>query len=108
MSLFRMLSTVERSVCSGKCGVDLSILGVAKGGVHSIEDDVSSTSPLTLSDPSVAMYILGESVQVASGVTGYARFTTSPSTATWGVGNTSPTSNCATTPTNTTGALFSN
>jgi hypothetical protein len=91
--------------CTGTNTVeDVSILGVAKGATtsNSIMDEVT---PTTLADAAVSMYILGESVAVNSGVTGYARFTTSPSTATWGVGNMSPSGNCTS---STKGALFSN
>jgi hypothetical protein len=89
---------------SGKVIQDVSLLGIAKGGAtYSIEDDVSSSPPLTLPDATVAMYILGEGVPVNSGVTGYTRFTTSTGTATWEVGSSAPTgSSCPK------GALFSN
>jgi len=93
--------------CSGTNTVeDISILGVAKGATtsNSILDELTST---TLADAAVAMYILGESVAVNSGVTGYARFTTSPSTATWGVGNLAPSGGCSSSSPNTKGALFS-
>ena len=93
--------------CSGTNTVeDTSILGVAKGATttNSIMDQVTST---TLTDAAVAMYILGESVTVGSGILGYARFTTSPHTVTWGVGSAVPSGGCSSSSPNTKGALFS-
>jgi len=80
---------------------DLSIMGVVNQGVgsYSIQDDVTST---TLPDPSVAMYVLGKAVSVGGTNTGYSRFTTSPSAATWGLGtNSTPVAPCVT------GSLYS-
>lgn len=82
---------------------DLSILGVTKSAAtNSIKDEVTSTA---LSDATVAMYILGEGIDIPNPA--YARFTTSRNTATWGVGNIAPSGNCSSS-TNTKGALFSN
>jgi hypothetical protein len=85
---------------------DLSMLSISRVGANSIKDEVTST---TLTDANVAIYILGESVQVEQGVpvVAHARFTTSPNTATWGVGSSSsaPSGNCSSA---TKGALFSN
>jgi len=88
--------------------MDISLLGISTGttGTFSILDGVPG---VYLSDSYVAMYILGEAVTVNSttGVQGYARFTTSPNTITWGAGSGVPTTNCSST-TNTKGSLFSN
>jgi hypothetical protein len=82
---------------------DLTLIGIATGGgtLNSIRDDLTKT---TLADPTVAMYVLGQSVAVGLN-TGYSRFTTSVNTTTWGVGNGAPSTGCAT---KTTGSLFSN
>lgn len=67
----------------------------------SIRDDVTGTSLSTQTDDHVGMYVLG---RPASG--GYSRFTTSPSAATWVLGNptdkSTPSGSCAT------GSLYSN
>ncbi len=94
--------------CSGTSYTveDLSMMGIASGGAtNSIKDDITST---TLTDPTVAMYILGESVQVelTLPVFGHARFTTSPNTASWGVGSAAPTMGSCSSAIK--GALFSN
>jgi hypothetical protein len=78
---------------------DISIMGVHNflggQGQYTIEDEVTSTPPLT--DSYVAMYVLGEQKN-----NGYSRYTTSPSTATWVVGKSPPSnSSCAT------GSLYS-
>jgi hypothetical protein len=96
--------------CSGKSYTvtDLSLLGISSGGAtNSITDEATAT---TLSDTQVEMYILGESVTVNPSPTtkAYARFTTSPSTATWGVYTSAPMGNCTSSSPNTKGALFSN
>lgn len=58
---------------------DLTIMGVNKGGAtYSIEDDITAGAP-KLSDASVGMYAIGESI--ASGT--YSRFTTSPTLPAW-------------------------
>jgi hypothetical protein len=82
---------------------NLTLIGTATGGGtnNSIKDDLTKT---TLTDPTVALYVLGKSVAVAAG-TGYSRFTTSIHTTTWGGGTSAPSTGCAT---NTTGSLFSN
>ena len=65
---------------------NLSILGVAsQGASNSIADDLTGN---TLSDKSVAMYVLGAAVKAGSTTVGYTRFTTSPSVPTWAVENT--------------------
>src|SRR5579864_7514248 len=63
-----------------------------------------------LIDHYVAMYILGEGVTIntSTGVQGYARFTTSPNTITWGAGPGAPTGTYCSSATNTKGSLFSN
>lgn len=83
---------------------DLSILGVGNGGNSSsktIKDDVTST---TLSDATVGIYAIGESVTAGSSSIGFSRFTTSPNVPTWIIQNTagSPTGSC------TIGSLYSN
>lgn len=82
---------------------NLTLMGIATGGGanNSIRDDVTKT---TLTDPTVAMYVLGKSATVAAG-TGYSRFTTSVNTTTWGIGSGAPSTGCAA---KTTGSLFSN
>lgn len=83
---------------------DVSLLGIANtggSGCYSINDEVTTTS---LSDSQVEMYILGESVSVGS-TTGYARFSTSPNTVTWGAGTSDPTSGTCTS--SVYGALYS-
>jgi hypothetical protein len=85
---------------------DLSITGVSwstnpASSTYSVDDVLTST---TLSDRNVALYVLGEVISTTMG-TGYSRFTTSNSTATWGagaLGTGKPNSTC------TPGALFSN
>jgi len=81
----------------------LTLVGIATGGGtnNSIKDDLTKT---TLTDPTVALYVLGKSVTVGA-ATGYSRFTTSVNTTTWGVGTSAPSTGCAT---STTGSLFSN
>ena len=85
---------------------DLSLIGISKGGTatNSVYDQVTST---TLPDANLAIYALGQGVPVNTSVTGYARFTTSINTATWGVGSSAPSGNCTLTPANTKGSLFS-
>jgi hypothetical protein len=66
---------------------DLSILGVTNAGgagTTTIQDDLTST---TLTDPSVAMYVLGES---DSSGTLHSRFTTSQHAPSWTAGAGSP------------------
>jgi hypothetical protein len=89
-------------VVSGTTVTDLSIMGVANaGGTHTFT--ISDALTLTeLTDPYVAMYVLG---RPAGGATGYSRFTTSPNTATWVTGTTAPTGSCSS---NLGGSLFSN
>jgi hypothetical protein len=78
---------------------DLSIVGVYNEdpGVTptTIQDDVTST---TLTDTSVGMYVLGETV----GTSGASRFSTSPNAVTWGVGAGAPSGTCKA------GSLYSN
>ncbi len=67
---------------------NLSILGVAtQGASHSIEDGLTNT---TLSDATVAMYVLGTAVTAGGTTVGYSRFSTSPNVPTWGVVNSTP------------------
>jgi hypothetical protein len=79
---------------------DISIMGVNNvggGSNNTIRDDLTST---TLTDPYVAMYVLGKS---ANG--GYSRFTTSPHAATWGSGASTPSGACGA---SSAGSLYSN
>jgi hypothetical protein len=78
---------------------DISIMGVNNvvGSNNTIRDDLTST---TLTDPYVAMYVLGRS---ANG--GYSRFTTSPHAATWGAGASTPSGGCSA---SSAGSLYSN
>jgi hypothetical protein len=91
---------------SGSTPLDISLLGISKGGTatYSIMDGVPGVS---LSDNYVAMYILGEAVTINgnTGLQGYARFTTSPHTVTWGAGSGIPNQSCTSA---TKGSLFSN
>ena len=68
---------------------DLSILQVGQGSssIDPIKDDITST---TLSEATVAMYVLGRTV----GTNGVSRFTTSPNAVSWGVGSSAPSGNC--------------
>ena len=82
---------------------DLSIMSVANShggplGEYTIEDDATSK---TLSDPFVAMYVLGQSNNG-----NYSRYTTSPNAASWAVGNGTPNGGCTTTA--SLGSLYSN
>jgi hypothetical protein len=89
-------------VVSGTTVTDLSIMGVANaGGTHTftISDALTSTE---LTDPYVAMYVLGRQ---AGGATGYSRFTSSPNTATWLVGTGAPSGTCTS---SAAGSLYSN
>jgi hypothetical protein len=84
---------------------DVGIIGVSgNGSAFSIKDDVSSSPTLSLSDPYIAMYVLGESTPIGSSNVGYSRFTTSTnsSAVTWGVGSTAPLGSC-----NNRGSFFS-
>ena len=75
---------------------DLTLMGITSSANNTIQDDVSGTLLSQSTDPTVGMYILGESVAVSGSVTGYSRFTTSPSIPTWRVGTDDPPKgNCA-------------
>jgi hypothetical protein len=78
---------------------DIGIVGInANGSAVSLEDDVSASPSLKLSDAYIAMYMLGESTPISSSFNAYSRFTTStsPSIVTWASGSTSPAgSTCA-------------
>jgi hypothetical protein len=69
-----------------------TILGaVNSGGTYTIADDLTNTN---LTDTTVAMYILGETVPAANNSVGYSRFTTSSSQPTWLVGSSTPSGTC--------------
>lgn len=71
-----------------------------------LQDDVTGTtiaSPAVGVPSTVGLYVLGEP-QPSSSTTQYSRFSTSPNTATWGVGATAATGTSCSTP----GALYSN
>jgi hypothetical protein len=73
---------------SGNTVTNLSIMGASNSGgsgTSTIYDNITST---TLSDPYVAMYILGSAV--GGGNNGYSRFTTSLNAATWVAGPNAP------------------
>jgi hypothetical protein len=73
---------------NGHTITDLSIMGLGNmggSGTYSLWDEVTGPH---LSDPTVAIYALGESP--ASG-SGYSRFSTSPNVAHWTVGTAAPT-----------------
>jgi len=75
---------------------DLSIVGVGNdvpSGTYTIGDDLTGAQII---DPYVGLYVLGKLVN-----NGYARFTTSPSYATWAVGTGAPSGTC------TQGSLYS-
>jgi hypothetical protein len=76
---------------------DLVLFGIHQGssGINPIQDDTNST---TLSEASVAEYVIGRT----AGGTGLSRFTTSPNAVNWGVGGSAPTGSCKV------GSLFSN
>lgn len=59
---------------------DLNIMGATSSAGTTIQDDITTTK---LTDPSVALYALGEP---ASSGTGNSRFTTSPNWPTWFIG----------------------
>jgi hypothetical protein len=85
---------------------DVTILGASNGevsGVATIQDS-HATPNTTVSDTTVAMYVIGEAVTSGSTTLGYSRFTTSPSAPTWGNGNASPTNTSAC----LVGSLYSN
>jgi len=82
---------------------DLSVMGVNTAVTSTtIKDDLTST---TLSDPYVAMYVLGKPLMNGSTVVGYSRFTTSPNAATWAAGTAKPAGACNA---QTAGSLYSN
>ena len=84
-------STLKNVVHISALSTDTSVLGVTNlSGINTIEDDLTSPQTL-LTDPTLAMYIVGE--QVFSGVV--TRFTTSPSFPTWLVGPNPGTSSCS-------------
>jgi hypothetical protein len=69
---------------------DLVIMGISHSGVSgtfSLRDDLTGIS---LPDTTVALYALGESVNVGSSANGYSRFTTSPNAPTWASGSGNP------------------
>jgi len=74
---------------------DVAILGVGNGGAatDSITDN-RTTPATTLTDATVAMYILGEPLTSAGTPIGYSRFTTSPNVPTWAHGSSVPTGTC--------------
>jgi len=93
---------------SGKSVSDLSLMAITNGAVggsggatNTITDSRTST---TLTDATVAMYVLGEEMTSGSStMIGESRFTSSPNAATWGVGSGTPSgSTCKI------GSLFSN
>jgi hypothetical protein len=72
---------------------DLVIMGVGNeggAGNSTIQDDVTSTTLSATTDPFVALYALGKAAN-----NGHARFTTSPTVATWAAGTAMPTGSCA-------------
>jgi hypothetical protein len=72
---------------------DLVIMGVGNeggAGNSTIQDDVTSTTLSATTDEFVALYALGKAAN-----NGHARFTTSPSVATWAAGTVMPTGSCA-------------
>jgi hypothetical protein len=84
---------------------DLVIMGVTKGSAsYSIQDDntASGSSTTALSDATVGIYAIGESVTVTHASNAYPRFTTSPSVPTWIRGSGTPGSSCVV------GSLYSN
>jgi hypothetical protein len=89
---------------------DLSLLGIGNGTIGSVTgatDTITDnrTSPVTtLSDATVAMYALGETVTIGGGNIAYSRFTTSPNVPTWAHGSGSPTNSAAC----NIGSLYSN
>jgi len=84
---------------------DLSIMGVSNSGLmgtYTIQDDVTGPH---LSDTSIAIYAIGETVPIASGgINGYTRYTTSPNVANWSVGTSAPSGGCTSA---TRGAIYS-
>jgi hypothetical protein len=93
---------------SGKTVSDLSLMAITNGAVggsggatNTIADSRTST---TLTDATVGMYVLGETMTSGSStIIGESRFTSSPNAATWGVGSGTPSgSTCKI------GSLFSN
>ena len=69
-----------------------TILGaVNTGGTYTIADDLTSTD---LTDTTVGVYILGETVPAANNSVGYSRFTTSSLQPTWLVGSSTPSGTC--------------
>jgi hypothetical protein len=91
----------HNGACTTSSGsvTDLSLQAISTGGSTTpitILDDLTST---TLREPAVGLYVIGE----PNGTGGISRFTTSPSTANWGVGSGPPgTGPC------TQGSLYSN
>lgn len=76
---------------------DIAILGVnANGATNTIQDQYTSTTLTSATDPIVATYMLGKSETVNSSpsVTGYSRFTTSASVPTWVQGTVAPSGTC--------------
>jgi hypothetical protein len=89
---------------SGGTVSDISLMGLSNSGyngTYTVEDDVTGPH---LSDTSVAIYAIGEAVNVGGTSLAYSRYTTSPNIATWAVGASTPTSGCTSA---TRGALYS-
>ena len=82
---------------------DLTVLNARSAAGTTIQDDVTGTALPNSTDSNVGTYILGEQIGSSTTPSQYSRFTTSPRVPTWGVGNSSPTSNCA-----ANGSLYSN
>jgi hypothetical protein len=83
----------SHSACSQTSNAvsDLTVMGITSSANNTIQDDVADTLLAESTDPTVGMYIVGEQVTLVSGsLTGYSRFTTSPSIPTWRVGTADP------------------
>jgi hypothetical protein len=81
---------------------DLTLSGITSSAHNTIKDDITQTTLTFATDPSVGLYVLGESVTAGTNNTaGYSRFSTSPSLPTWLVASGPPSSPCAT------GSLYS-
>lgn len=74
---------------------DTAIVGVTNIGGSGTDSILDDNVPASLSDPYVAMYVLGQQESFGGSNFAYSRFTTSPNTASWVSGSAfPPTSGC--------------
>jgi hypothetical protein len=93
---------------SSVSATDTVALGISSGGSASLgfpntlQDDVTVTTLAHSTNPSVAMYVLGQPVP-SSSTTSFSRFSTSPTYPTWGAASSTPGTTCS-----SPGSVYSN